>query len=53
MKPIVLDEKSYYGKNVILYLEDVRLDNNNIFFTDSNGLFIEKRKKDFREHYEI
>ena len=30
-----------------------QIKNNDIFYTDSNGLFIEKRKRNFREWYDI
>lgn len=44
------DEK---GKEVIMRIRDLNIDNDNTFYTDSNGLELQKRVLNYRESWEL
>ncbi len=46
LKPIYVDD--FKGKEVILEIKSPMVDNEDTFFTDSNGLWLEKRIKNHR-----
>lgn len=48
-----IDDTTQRGKEVILKVTDKTIDNNKTFYTDSNGLELQKRIVDYRPSWNL